>query len=269
MAYASEYPPYASTEHFRQEDFVGQDQSGRRDQYPPIRGGHGASPDGSPDTHSANFNSGDYGGYEKGMNPVSRGSIAAQMAAEGQIPKKEGLRMWRADEHAGALTRGGRGRACGRICCCSIILVLIILVSIIASFLHVTFNGVEAPANGSEVTVQSNGFLLNFQLNIGVVNPNFFGVNFDEIKATGAYSTAPTQNLGGGTLNNVDIKKNSNTTIHFPFTINYTLSDDPTLSIAKDIVGKCGLLGGTKADLTIDYTVTLKLKVVAVSISPS
>ncbi|KAK4705342.1 hypothetical protein P7C70_g853, partial [Phenoliferia sp. Uapishka_3] len=252
-------PGYPPTDQFSRDDFVGQDQSGRRDQYPPVR----------------DSVSGDYGGYEKSTNPMTRGSIAAQMAAEGQIPKKEGLRMWRADEHAGALTRGGKGRACGRICCCSIILVIIILVSIVASFLlwtrppDVTFNGVEAPANGSEVAVQSNGFLLNFQLNIGVINPNFFGVNFKEIEATGAYSTAPTQNLGGGSLKNVDIKKNSNTTIHFPFTINYTLSDDPTLAIAKDIVSKCGLLGGTKEDLTIDYTVTLHLKLLSTTISPS
>ena len=131
------YPPYASTEQFTTQDFVGQDSSGRRDQYPPIRGG-----DGSSQGDSAAYGSGDYGGYEKGTNPISRGSIAAQvsrprrqgrsargtarvsqadsvphsqMAAEGQIPKKEGLRMWRADEHAGALTRGGKGRACGRI----------------------------------------------------------------------------------------------------------------------------------------------------------
>jgi hypothetical protein len=56
------------------------------------------------------------------------------MAAEGQIPKKEGLRMWRSDEHAGALMKGGRGRCCGRVCGCSIILILIIFVSIVASF---------------------------------------------------------------------------------------------------------------------------------------
>ncbi|KAM0754026.1 hypothetical protein T439DRAFT_169808 [Meredithblackwellia eburnea MCA 4105] len=244
--------PYASTDGFAPHDFVGRDHASQRDVYPP--------------------NSGE---YEKGLNPVTRGSIAAQMVAEGQIPKKEGLKMYRADEHAGALFRGGKARCCGRVCVCSIILVLVILVSIVASFLlwtrppDVTFNGVEAPASGSEVTTQSNGFILNFQLNIGVVNPNFFGVTFKEIKATGAYSTAPTKNLGGGSLSDVTIPKNSNTTIHFPFTINYTLSQDSDLSIAKDIAKKCGFTGSTASDLTIDYTVTLSLKILSTVISPS
>jgi hypothetical protein len=58
------------------------------------------------------------------------------MAAEGQIPKKEGLRMWRTDEHAGALMRGGRGKCCLRVCGCSIVLILVILVSVIAAFLR-------------------------------------------------------------------------------------------------------------------------------------
>lgn len=58
------------------------------------------------------------------------------MAAEGQIPKKEGLRMWRTDEHTGAFMKGGRGRCCGRVCCCSLILVLVILVSVVTAFLR-------------------------------------------------------------------------------------------------------------------------------------
>lgn len=101
--------------------------------------------------------------YEKPTVPVTRGSIAAQvrscsldsacdscarprlfadgterkteqLAAEGQIPKKEGLRMFRKDEHAGALTRGGRVRCCGRVFCCSVMLIILILVAIVAAF---------------------------------------------------------------------------------------------------------------------------------------
>lgn len=49
--------------------------------------------------------------------------------------------MWRSDEHAGALMKGGKGRCCGRVCGCSIILVLIILVSIIASFFREFLSG--------------------------------------------------------------------------------------------------------------------------------
>lgn len=122
---SSEHPQdyYSSTTNFVQSDYSSphDDQNSlgnlRRDIYPP----------------TSNQD------YEKAVNPVTRGSIAAQMAAEGQIPKKEGLRMWRSDEHAGALMKGGRLRCCGRVCCCSIILVILILVSIVAAFLRESF----------------------------------------------------------------------------------------------------------------------------------
>jgi hypothetical protein len=60
----SEYPPYAQ-EHsrFGSADFNGRDESGRRAVYPPSSGAWNA----------------EYG-YEKGVNPVTRGSIAAQVS---------------------------------------------------------------------------------------------------------------------------------------------------------------------------------------------
>lgn len=73
----------------------------------------------------------------------------------------------------------------------------------------VTFNGIEGPASGSEVAMIDNGFSLNVRLNIGVVNPNFFGATFPDIKVTTYYSTAPTVALGGGELKNSKIPKNS------------------------------------------------------------
>ena len=66
---------------------------------------------------------------------LSRGSVALLAAAEGQIPKKEGLRQWRKDEHQGIFTAGGKRRTCMRCCCCTIILALIIIVGVVASFL--------------------------------------------------------------------------------------------------------------------------------------
>jgi len=42
--------------------------------------------------------------------------------------------MFRKDEHAGALTRGGRARCCGRVFCCTLILAILILVGIVAAF---------------------------------------------------------------------------------------------------------------------------------------
>lgn len=266
---------------------------------------------------------------EGGKYPVTRGSIAAQMAAEGQIPKNAGLKMFRTDEHKGALMKGGRAKCCLRVCGCSLLLALIIVVSAIAAFLRaclflfpfkqstsdrspvfarppdVSFNGIEAPSTGSIVAVQSNGFNLNFQLNVrlsalcsltsadtrtdwrhqpqlsvfrlppklhyaDVLFEPVFGASFREIRADAYYSAAPTTKIGGGQLDDVRIPKYSNSTVHFPFALNYTTSIDPSQTILKDIATKCGFLGsGSKQDLDVNYKITLGIRVVGIVVSPS
>ncbi|GJN88490.1 hypothetical protein Rhopal_001456-T1 [Rhodotorula paludigena] len=214
---------------------------------------------------------GAFGAAEKQV-PVTRGSIAAQLAAEGSIPKKEGLRMFRKDEHAGALTRGGRARCCGRVFCCTLILVILILVGIVAAFFlwvkppDVGFEGI---GSGTQVSLVDSGFNLNVTLKINVINPNFFGADFDKIEATGYYPTKPNDKIGGGEMKNVEIKKYSNTTLRFPFAINYTTSYDSDLSVLTDIATRCGFIGSSKSQLTVNYRVKTKVKVIAVTISPS
>lgn len=59
-------------------------------------------------------------------------------------------------------------------------------------------------------------------------------------------------------------------TIHFPFSINYTTSYDSDLSVLKDIATKCGFLGSSgESDLKVNYKVETKVKVIAVSVSPT
>lgn len=66
---------------------------------------------------------------------ISRGSVALLAAAEGKIPKKEGLKMWRTEEHHGTFTAGGKRRTALRCCCCTLIFAFILIVGIIAAFL--------------------------------------------------------------------------------------------------------------------------------------
>jgi hypothetical protein len=127
-----------------------------------------------------------------------------------------------------------------------------------------------------------------------------FGANFDKISATAYYPTKPDDAIGGGTLNDVKIPKNSkwvgyvfsiievlsvlievfrllscfflnhSSTIHFPFSINYTTSYDSDLSVLKDIATKCGFLGNSgTSDLKVNYKVETKVKVIAVTVSPT
>ncbi|SCV74441.1 BQ2448_8080 [Microbotryum intermedium] len=279
--------PYSDQHHdhadstFAEACYIGRDQA-----IPGGRAHHDA--DSSPTTYpprgaAANTNLANGGDdvyeYEKGLNPVTRGSIAAQMAAEGQIPKKEGLRQWRTDEHKGTFTRGGIGKASCRVVCCIILMFIIILVGVVTSFLlwtrppAVSFNGIELPTNGQEVTVTGDGFLIDFKLKIGVLNPNFFGVTFDRIQADAYHPLKPSTAFGGGTLDGVEIKKDSNTTIRFPFEVNYTTAYDSNLVVLRDIATRCGFYDTSSpisdTDIMVNYKIKLAFKVIGIKISPS
>lgn len=58
-------------------------------------------------------------------------------------------------------------------------------------------------------------------------------------------------------------------TIHFPLTVNYTTAIDSNFSIITDIATKCGFVGSSASDLTVDYNVKLKAKVIVVTIPVS
>ena len=58
-------------------------------------------------------------------------------------------------------------------------------------------------------------------------------------------------------------------TVHFPMQLNYTTDLDPSFSIITDIATKCGFLGSTTSQLTVNYKINLRVKVVVVTIPVS
>ena len=54
--------------------------------------------------------------------------------------------------------------------------------------------------------------------------------------------------------------------MHFPLQLNYTTSIDSDFSIISDIAKKCGFLTAAASQLTVDYKINLKVKVVVVTI---
>lgn len=186
------------------------------------------------------------------------------------------LRQYRYD-HQGALwTKGGRGRCIGRFCCCTIMTVLFLIVSIVLALaLWVRPPGIiigqvaPAPQGGSTITTNSDGnglsLSVHLALNITVDNPNYFSVNFKEIKAELFYPINNTP-IGGGTSTNVVFPANSQTNWTFPFDIQYKSSADPRSLVLSDLASKCG---ANKQNLNIDYTITPALRILFVTISPA
>ncbi|KAF0461077.1 late embryogenesis abundant protein, group 2 domain protein [Gigaspora margarita] len=168
-------------------------------------------------------------------------------------------------------SRSSCGKTCAIICC----IIILIIIGIVAAVLlfgrvpSVDFLGVAPPPNGALPYVKkASGFDFNFGLRIQVNNPNVIGATFSMIKAV-AYYPGHQNPIGGGNLTNVNIPSKQNTTINFPFSINYDASIDPGFSILLDIATKCGLTGGPKSKLEIDYTLTLSFNVLFIPLSPS
>jgi hypothetical protein len=84
----------------------------------------------------------------------------------------------------------------------------------------------------------------------------------------------PTKNggktqIGGGYLAEQFVPKYSNFNFTFPFAIQYNPNIDVDQSMLSEIAEKCGLTGGEKQDITVDYTIHLTAKVLFIKVHPT
>jgi hypothetical protein len=75
--------------------------------------------------------------------------------------------------------------------------------------------------------------------------------------------------VGGGFLANQFVSSNAITNFTFPFSIQYDPTTDTNNAMLTDIATKCGLLGGTKQPLTINYKINLAVKVLFITVHPT
>jgi len=140
-----------------------------------------------------------------------------------------------------------------------------ITIGVLAGTFHmpkIDFNGIA----NQTFTTNGSAFNMSAGILIGINNPNFEAPTFSSIKAT-AYYPNVAQSVGGGELNDVHINANGVTNITFPFTIIYDPNQGSDQSMLADIASKCGLLGGTKQDITVNYDLALTLKVGVIPIT--
>ncbi|WVW86927.1 hypothetical protein I302_108982 [Kwoniella bestiolae CBS 10118] len=172
------------------------------------------------------------------------------IAEMGPPPRSTGiLRMWRKDERGKQWSRGGGVRMSLRLCCCCFTIGIILVYVRPPSF---ALNSVNL--GSSPVSLTTNGLTVSFDLSISVANPNWFNADFKEITATAQYPGNNTNTFGGDEQQ---------------LTTSYTLAKDPNQVILKDLISKCGISGGAKKDITVDYDLYLKLKILGVTVSPT
>lgn len=214
------------------------------------------------------------------MGPASFRGTGPDAAAKDEFdpfappPKSTGdLRMWRQDHRGNLWTKGSRPGCIGRFFCCSLMTVVLLVVSILltlAIFLRppdVTFDGL-APIDPNTIQSSSDSLNVTLGLQISVQNPNFFSLELKAIKASLVYPINNTQ-IGGGEEDNIDFKSNTQTSFTFPFVLGYSEAADPDGNVLKDIAEKCGFVPGSiKSNLEVDYTITIKISILGITVSP-
>ncbi|KAF8163487.1 hypothetical protein B0H34DRAFT_325584 [Crassisporium funariophilum] len=184
------------------------------------------------------------------------------------------LREYRYDHQGNLWTKGGRGRCIGRVCCCSLMTTIFLIVSIVLALAlwvrppSIKIGDVQTMTeNGSIIQQNTDGITINLGVDISVSNPNYFAVDFKEIKAEIFY---PIENVpvGGGYASNIVFKSTSQTNFTFPFALTYNSTQDPRSAVILDLASKCGVSGGAKSNIKVNYKITLGIRIMLITISP-
>lgn len=193
----------------------------------------------------------------------------------GQEKSVRGLKQYRHNYRGNLWTKGGTGRCIGRFCCCTIMSVVLLVVSIVLALAlwieppNIVVGAVTlSSSNPLQVNTAQEELTINFGVNISVNNPNYFGVAFQNINADIFYPINNTR-IGGGQLSNVVFKPNQQTNVTFPLAIDYKASADPNYAILTDLAQKCGLSGGSQSQISVTYQLTLGLRVLLFVVSPT
>ncbi|KAF8643883.1 hypothetical protein AX16_008899 [Volvariella volvacea WC 439] len=212
-----------------------------------------------------------YGGESNGFG--TGGFTSAHSAPKDKSARA--IRNYRLEHRGNLWTKGSRLRCFGRFFCCTLLIGLFLVISIILALAlwirppNIDIHDV-GPASDTSSTVQfqQDGVQINLAVNISVNNPNYFSVNFREIKAELFYPINDTP-IGGGTSRDVVFGSNAVTNWTFPLTVDYKLSSDPGSRIISDMAQRCGLVNGQRRDVDVDYRITLGLRILFITISPT
>lgn len=183
------------------------------------------------------------------------------------------FKNWRSENSGGLWTRGSRGSCVGRFCCCTLMVAVFLVVSILLALLmwvrppDVIVGAVGTSTSQNAVQLNSGSITVNLGVGIAVANPNYFSVSFTSIDAKAYY---PINNTLVGTGNETDITfhSNSQTNFTFPFSMEFSTNMSSSAQILADLASKCGVGGGAVQDITINLDVTLGLRVLSFVVYP-
>ncbi|KAG1905894.1 uncharacterized protein F5891DRAFT_1007071 [Suillus fuscotomentosus] len=202
------------------------------------------------------------------MNPYEQPNYAKKNGRQSQD-----FKTWRGENTAGLWTRGSRVSCIGRFCCCTMMIAVFLIVSILLALLmwvrppDAIVGNVGPSTTQNAVQLNSGSITVNLGVNLTVVNPNYFGVSFKSINVDAYY---PINNTLVGTGQETDITFNSNsqTNFTFPFSLEFSTNMTSSTQILTDLATKCGVGGGAVQDITIDLDITVGLRVLFFVVYP-
>lgn len=219
-----------------------------------------------------------YADHRAGAAAVNDPNMTSEKSGYGSpyaSKRASGNSIWTKDDK-----RAFQSRSCPaklfRIIIGNLILAIIFIVSIIlliVMFLrppNVAISGVSVPSQNG-VSYQNGAFSFNVSVDISISNPNSISASLSKLKATAYDSQDQTTALGHGEITNQKIKRNDNTTIVFPFQIQYDQSQDSDLSIIRNIASDCGLSlsGGSSSgsgDLSFLFKIEVDVEVLSITV---
>lgn len=183
------------------------------------------------------------------------------------------LRAWRYQQGRPLWARGSRPRCICRFFFCTVFITLFLIIGIVLSLalwiqppnIIIGGNGSSSPVVAQGVTSLSNGIQVNLGLPVEVHNPNYFSARLTHVNADVFYPINNTR-IGNGKLTNVNLPSRATTTFTFPFALDYTESIDPNRLIIEDLAVKCGT---NRQDLTVNYKLTVGVKIFFITVSPT
>ncbi|KAG2158296.1 uncharacterized protein EDB93DRAFT_1076829 [Suillus bovinus] len=204
----------------------------------------------------------------QGVDPYGQSNYAKETGR-----KHQDFKTWRGENNAGLWTRGSRVSCIGRFCCCTLMIAVFLIISILLALLmwvsppDAIVGNVGPSTTQNAVQLNSGSITVNLGINLTVVNPNYFGVSFKSINANAYYPINNTL-VGTGQENAITFNSKSETNFTFPFALEFSTNMTSSTAILSDLATKCGVGGGAVQDITVDLDLTLGLRVLFFVIYP-
>ncbi|KAI0831272.1 hypothetical protein BC628DRAFT_1461899 [Trametes gibbosa] len=225
------------------------------------QGGYGDEYDGSGRAKEAG--SGLRNGYEHGEDavPVPLGEKTSAS-----------VRAWRYEHQGKMWTKGSRTRCFGRFFCCTLMIFIFLLISIILSLAlwlrppNIIVGTPTPDLNTFNIDPDTESISLGMPVNVSINNPNYFSVDISYLDATVLYPINNTQ-IGSGHKGKVVLNQHEQTNFTFPVTVAYNATSDPSGAVLLDLAKRCGLDGSSGSDVSLTVNVKVALKIFSIPIT--